>query len=70
MNDSPAALMAFWFASEIMPASATRSLRKLNSSVEVAAQRVASRDLTISMQPSLERCGSYRPTVMPGITYR
>jgi hypothetical protein len=33
-------------------------------------QQAPGRDLTISMQPNLERCGSHRPTVMPGTTYR
>jgi hypothetical protein len=76
MNDSPAASMAFWFASEIIPASATTvtsgSRRaamnfSITGSIVLVSALFPSKALTISGNPS---CPVSRPIVICGSSRR
>ena len=72
MNDRPAASMAFWFASEIMPASATTVTSgswwaamnfPMTGSMVLVSARLPSKAETMSGNPS---CPASRPMVICG----
>ena len=72
MNDSPAASMAFWFASEIMPASATTVTSgswwaamnaSMTGSMVLVSARLPSKAETMSGNPS---CPVSSPMVICG----
>ena len=76
MNDSPAASIAFWFASDTIPASATtvtsgRSWAAMNASmtgsIVLVSARFPSKALTISGNPSAPVS---RPMVICGSSLR